>query len=86
MLKTTSMMLAAKSLTAMEVAGSSILVRDCGSRRGPSQSSKATMIATFTAGPARATTSSWLGFSGMRSRLAMPPNGHSVTSRVGTPK
>jgi hypothetical protein len=42
-------------------------------------------MTTFTAGPASATISSWLGFSGIRSILAMPPNGHSVTSRVFTP-
>ena len=37
---------------------------------------------TFTASPASATISSWLGLSGIRSMLAMPPNGHKVTSRV----
>ena len=40
---------------------------------------------TFTPGPASATTSSWLGFSGMRSRRATPPIGHSMISRVAIP-
>ena len=42
-------------------------------------------MTTFTAGPASATTSSSEGFSGMRSRLATPPIGHSVTSGVPMP-
>ena len=36
----------------------------------------------LTAGPASATTISWLGFSGMRSSEATPPIGSSVTSEV----
>ena len=39
----------------------------------------------FTAGPASATTISWLGFSGMRSSEATPPMGSSVTSEVLMP-
>jgi hypothetical protein len=38
-------------------------------------------MTTFTTGPARATISSWLGFSGMRSMLALPPNGQSGAQR-----
>ena len=39
-------------------------------------------MATFTAGPASATANSWLGRSGMRSRLATPPIGNNVILRV----
>ena len=42
-------------------------------------------IATFTAGPATATASSWLGRSGMRSKLATPPIGSSVMRCVPIP-
>ena len=42
-------------------------------------------MTTLTAGPASATTSSSPGFSGMRSRLATPPKGQSVTSGVRMP-
>jgi len=40
---------------------------------------------TFTPGPASATTSSWVGFSGMRSSCATPPNGSSTILRVAMP-
>ena len=42
-------------------------------------------MTTFTAGPASAMTNSASGFSGMRSRLATPPIGYRVMSRVPTP-
>ena len=39
----------------------------------------------YTIGPAMATTSSWVGCSGIRWSLATPPIGKSVMSDVGTP-
>ena len=44
------------------------------------------MIASVTAGPARAISSSCLGSSGMRSSRATPPIGSRITSGVRTPK
>ena len=51
----------------------------------PSTSASTRAITRFTAGPASATTISWLGFSGMRSMEATPPIGNSVTSGVRMP-
>ena len=44
-----------------------------------------TASATLTAGPARATTSSWTGLSGIRWSRATPPIGRSVMSLVAMP-
>ena len=70
------MMLAPATLAASDTAGSSILARLSALSCGPSQSKRTAAITTLTAGPASATISSSLGLSGIRSMLAMPPNGH----------
>ena len=50
-----------------------------------SQTRSNSAIATFTAGPASATHSSWMGSSGIRSSRVSPPIGRSVMSRVRIP-
>ena len=53
--------------------------------RPPRKANRTPAITTFTAGPARATTSSCFGSSGMRSSRATPPMGSKVTSGVWMP-
>ena len=69
----------------MLMRGSSIFCISWG-MTAPAAKISAKAITIFTAGPASATASSCPGFSGMRSKLATPPMGNSVTSGVLTPK
>ena len=68
--------------------GPAVIVKDCSGSSDAvalSQTNRAAAIATFTAGPERATHNSWIGLVGSFSKRATPPIGSRMMSRVLMP-
>jgi hypothetical protein len=84
-LKTAITKFAARSIPGMLSARLRKSVLESSSKRTPTTGNNSRTIATFTKGPAAAIKSSCHGFSGRLSKLATPPIGNRVTSRVLQP-